>query len=47
MHFDDHRPTMDQWANRKGEAGIRDYWSEKNQRSIDDLEGLDNDGRQR
>jgi hypothetical protein len=41
MNFDDHRPTMDQWANRKGVAGIRDYWSEKNQRSIDGLEGLD------
>jgi hypothetical protein len=41
MHFDDHRPTMEQWANRKGVDGIRDYWSEKNRRSIDDLEGLD------
>ena len=41
MPFDDHRPTMDQWANRKGPDGIRRYWSEKNRRSIDDLEGLD------
>jgi hypothetical protein len=41
MHFEDHRPTMDQWANRKGPAGIRDYWSEKNLRSIDDLKGLE------
>jgi hypothetical protein len=41
MPFDDHRPTMDQWANRKGPAGIRDYWAEKNHRSIDDLEGLE------
>ena len=41
MTFDDHRPTMDQWASRKGSAGIRDYWAEKNCRSIDDLEGLD------
>jgi hypothetical protein len=41
MSFDDHRPTMDQWANRKGVTGIRDYWAEKNRRSIDDLEGLD------
>ncbi|HEV3187827.1 MAG TPA: pyridoxamine 5'-phosphate oxidase family protein [Acidimicrobiales bacterium] len=41
MSFDEHRPTMDQWANRKGEAGIRDYWSEKNRMSIDSLEGLD------
>jgi hypothetical protein len=41
MHFEDHRPTMDQWANRKGTAGIRDYWSQKNLRSIDDLKGLE------
>ena len=41
MHFDDHRPTMDQWAERKGPTGIRDYWSAKNRRSIDDLEGFD------
>jgi hypothetical protein len=41
MHFDDHRPTMDQWARRKGIAGIREYWSVKNRRSIDDLEGFD------
>jgi hypothetical protein len=41
MNFDDHRPTMDQWAKRKGVGGIRDYWSVKNRRSIDDLEGFD------
>ncbi len=41
MNFDDHRPTMDQWAQRKGVGGIREYWSEKNRRSIDDLEGFD------
>jgi Pyridoxamine 5'-phosphate oxidase len=41
MNFDDHRPTMDQWANRKGLSGIRDYWTEKNRRSIDNLEGFD------
>jgi hypothetical protein len=41
MDFVEHRPTMDQWAKRKGEQGIRDYWAEKNRRSIDDLEGFD------
>src|SRR5665213_4302928 len=41
MSFDEHRPTMDQWCSRKGEVGIRDYWSEKNRESIDHLEGLD------
>src|ERR1700677_1430792 len=37
MPFQGHRPTMDQWSNRKGHDGIREYWSEKNQLSIDDL----------
>jgi len=41
MSFDEHRPTMDQWSNRKGAEGIRDYWTEKNRRSIDDLDGLE------
>jgi len=41
MTFDGHRPTMDQWSNRKGPDGIRDYWAQKNQYSIDDLKGLD------
>jgi predicted pyridoxine 5'-phosphate oxidase superfamily flavin-nucleotide-binding protein len=41
MSFQEHRPTMDQWSNRKGHDGIREYWSEKNQFSIDDLQGLD------
>jgi hypothetical protein len=40
MTFDGHRPTMDQWSNRKGPEGIRDYWAEKNAESIDHLEGL-------
>jgi hypothetical protein len=41
MPFKEHRPTMDQWSNRKGVDGIREYWCEKNLTSIDDLEGLD------
>ena len=41
MNFEAHRPTMDQWAKRKGLQGIRDYWAEKNRRSIDDLEGFE------
>jgi hypothetical protein len=40
MSFKEHRPTMDQWASRKGPEGIHDYWSEKNALSIDNLEGL-------
>ncbi|MDH5326788.1 MAG: pyridoxamine 5'-phosphate oxidase family protein [Gammaproteobacteria bacterium] len=31
------RDTLERWAEKKGEAGIRDYWKEKNQTSIDGL----------
>jgi hypothetical protein len=41
MNFEEHRPTMDQWAQRKGPVGIRDYWAEKNRWSIDGLEGFE------
>ena len=41
MTLQEHRPTMDQWSTRKGSEGIREYWSQKNRSSIDDLEGLD------
>ncbi len=41
MSFNEHRPTMDQWSNRKGSDGIREYWIDKNQSSIDNLKGLD------
>ena len=29
MSFEGHRPTMDQWSNRKGPEGIRNYWARK------------------
>ena len=41
MDFTKHRPTLDQWSARKGSEGIRDYWSEKNQVSVDGLDGID------
>lgn len=41
MTFEGDRPTMDQWASRKGPEGIRAYWSAHNRRSLDDLEALD------
>jgi hypothetical protein len=41
MAFESHRPTMDQWANRKGPDGIREYWSQKNRVSIDDLGAIE------
>jgi hypothetical protein len=31
------RDTLSRWAERKGPAGLLDYWREKNQRSIDGL----------
>ncbi len=29
------RPVLNRWAEKKGEAGIRDYWREKNSISLD------------
>lgn len=31
------RVTLERWAEKKGEAGITDYWKDKNQVSIDGL----------
>jgi hypothetical protein len=43
MSFEGHRPTLDQWSNRKGAEGIRSYWLEKNAKSIDQLDGFTTD----
>jgi hypothetical protein len=40
MDFRSHRPTLDEWAERKGRDGVRSYWGEKNSTSIDGLDGL-------
>lgn len=40
MTFESHRPTMDEWAARKGDDGIHAYWAEKNATSVDGLPGL-------
>ena len=40
MDFQSHRTTLDDWAERKGTEGIREYWREKNLSSIDGLAGL-------
>lgn len=40
MTFAGHRPTMDQWAERKGSGGIRTYWADKNAASLDGLPGM-------
>ena len=42
--FMDHRsdrPTLHQWAERKGDDGLREYWADKNVTSIDGLPALD------
>jgi hypothetical protein len=41
MKFSAHRPTMDKWATRKGEHGIREYWEQENRESIDGLPALE------
>ena len=40
MEFDSHRPTMDEWAARKGPEGIAAYWEQKNATSLDGLAGM-------
>ena len=35
--FKDERRELDDWAKGKGEDGIKDYWKEKNEKSIDGL----------
>jgi hypothetical protein len=41
MELVGHRPTLDQWADRRGPEGIRAYWAERNGTSIDGLAGLE------
>lgn len=40
MPMEGHRPTMDEWSQRKGAEGISAYWEDKNAASIDGLPGL-------
>ncbi len=35
--FQGERLELDEWAKNKGDAGIKDYWKEKNETSIDGL----------
>ena len=41
MDYVDDRPTLLQWATRKGEDGLDAYWADKNVRSIDGLAAID------
>lgn len=40
MGFEGHRPTMDEWAARKGPEGVEHYRADKNSSSIDGLPGV-------
>jgi hypothetical protein len=33
--FKGERPTLTKWADGRGESGIKDYWAEKNSKSLD------------
>lgn len=37
LRYEGDRDLLNQWAFKKGEQGIRDYWAEKNHRSLDDV----------
>ena len=37
MEFQDERRELDDWARGRGEEGIKEYWKEKNEQSIDGL----------
>ena len=41
MDFVGERPTLLQWATRKGDDGLTAYWADKNVRSIDGLAAID------
>ncbi len=38
MEYQEDRPILKDWAIKKGREGLRDYWQEKNQKSIDGFE---------
>ena len=35
MDYQEDRQVLTKWAEKRGDDGIRDYWEEKNQRSLD------------
>lgn len=39
--YEGERPMLDEWAERRGEAGVAEYWAEHNVHSIDGLPALD------
>jgi hypothetical protein len=40
MHYEGERDRLTDWATKKGDDGIVDYWGSKNTKSIDGLPGL-------
>ncbi|HZJ27768.1 MAG TPA: pyridoxamine 5'-phosphate oxidase family protein [Acidimicrobiia bacterium] len=44
MTFDEDRSRLVEWAERRGPAGIAEYWAENNVESIDGLAGMIDDG---
>lgn len=38
MEFTGDRPTLENWAAKKGRDGLHDYWGQKNLMSLDNLE---------
>ena len=41
MDYREERPTLQQWAARKGDEGLQAYWADKNVVSIDGIPALD------
>jgi hypothetical protein len=37
MSYEGERELLNEWAVKKGEAGVKQYWVDKNQKSIDDI----------
>ena len=37
MDYQEDRTVLRKWAEKRGEAGIEQYWADKNQTSIDGL----------
>jgi hypothetical protein len=40
MSFSAHRSLMAEWAEHKGEDGVREYWETNNAESLDGLPGI-------
>jgi hypothetical protein len=41
MAYEAERPTLIEWAERRGDDGLADYWADRNAESIDGLPALD------